>query len=604
MERDIMANRNDYVLVKKFSLDSFEDVYDSGVIKESTLNFLNNSTDSSFKERIGFYYLVLKNITGEDDPEEISKMIIDTEYMSKILGISNNDLGVDAYYINEEKREIQIFNFKYRSSWKQGSSFKVRDSFATNRFLALLANEGDVSDILNDNSLGNSSQNFCKTIDAINEITSYREKDDDISIVAYFVSNEDSPMPSYDINIMQDTYGISVRSISLGDISGFLTPKKEGIQAKLKVPTDKMMVYRESDDASNSSYIFSTSLYELARITSKSEDVRMHNSLEWEDSDDERLEYLKQMSLETSLLHDNVRGYLGSTPYNKGIIRTLEEEPSKFFMFNNGVTITANDVLVPSKKGAKFKFITLKDFQVVNGGQTLRSVHEYIKSNSSKEQVVESLRDSSVLIRAYNTKEADLEEPDSAIATQIARYTNSQNAISPADLRSNDEVQIQIQTYLAADGYDYVLKRNLRKRTKKNGSTRIPMELMAQILITDMGKPEKATNQKRKLFNDYYDDIFGKDLSLEAIPDLLRRYREIEEHYLSDSSRHGNRQKYLYLMYIMKKLQNISIEEAQNILELSLDEYSPGKKMADSRKLIYPGFKDLVDKKIQEYIFS
>lgn len=599
-----MANRNDYVLVKKFSLDSFEDVYDSGVIKESTLNFLNNSTDSSFKERIGFYYLVLKNITGEDDPEEISKMIIDTEYMSKILGISNNDLGVDAYYINEEKREIQIFNFKYRSSWKQGSSFKVRDSFATNRFLALLANEGDVSDILNDNSLGNSSQNFCKTIDAINEITSYREKDDDISIVAYFVSNEDSPMPSYDINIMQDTYGISVRSISLGDISGFLTPKKEGIQAKLKVPTDKMMVYRESDDASNSSYIFSTSLYELARITSKSEDVRMHNSLEWEDSDDERLEYLKQMSLETSLLHDNVRGYLGSTPYNKGIIRTLEEEPSKFFMFNNGVTITANDVLVPSKKGAKFKFITLKDFQVVNGGQTLRSVHEYIKSNSSKEQVVESLRDSSVLIRAYNTKEADLEEPDSAIATQIARYTNSQNAISPADLRSNDEVQIQIQTYLAADGYDYVLKRNLRKRTKKNGSTRIPMELMAQILITDMGKPEKATNQKRKLFNDYYDDIFGKDLSLEAIPDLLRRYREIEEHYLSDSSRHGNRQKYLYLMYIMKKLQNISIEEAQNILELSLDEYSPGKKMADSRKLIYPGFKDLVDKKIQEYIFS
>ena len=604
MERDIMANRNDYVLVKKFSLDSFEDVYDSGVIKESTLNFLNNSTDSSFKERIGFYYLVLKNITGEDDPEEISKMIIDTEYMSKILGISNNDLGVDAYYINEEKREIQIFNFKYRSSWKQGSSFKVRDSFATNRFLALLANEGDVSDILNDNSLGNSSQNFSKTIDAINEITSYREKDDDISIVAYFVSNEDSPMPSYDINIMQDTYGISVRSISLGDISGFLTPKKEGIQAKLKVPTDKMMVYRESDDASNSSYIFSTSLYELARITSKSEDVRMHNSLEWEDSDDERLEYLKQMSLETSLLHDNVRGYLGSTPYNKGIIRTLEEEPSKFFMFNNGVTITANDVLVPSKKGAKFKFITLKDFQVVNGGQTLRSVHEYIKSNSSKEQVVESLRDSSVLIRAYNTKEADLEEPDSAIATQIARYTNSQNAISPADLRSNDEVQIQIQTYLAADGYDYVLKRNLRKRTKKNGSTRIPMELMAQILITDMGKPEKATNQKRKLFNDYYDDIFGKDLSLEAIPDLLRRYREIEEHYLSDSSRHGNRQKYLYLMYIMKKLQNISIEEAQNILELSLDEYSPGKKMADSRKLIYPGFKDLVDKKIQEYIFS
>lgn len=596
-----MVNRNDYILVKKFSKDSFEEVCSSGIIGESVLKSLSKSGDVSFRERIGFYYLVLKNITGEDNLEDISKMIIDTEYMSKILGISNNDLGVDAYYINEEKREIQIFNFKYRANWKKGASFKTGDSFATNRFISLIANESDISDILNDESLGNNVDGFSKTIEAIDKINEYREKDDDISIVAYFVSNEDLPMPNHDINIMQDTYGISVRSISLEDISGFLTPKKEGIQARLKVPSDKMMVYRESDDASNSSYIFSASLYELARITSKNEDVRMNNSLEWEEPDKKRLEFLKNMSLETSLLHDNVRGYLGSTPYNKGIIRTLEEEPSKFFMFNNGVTITADDIIVPPKKGAKFKFITLKDFQVVNGGQTLRSVHEYIKSNSSKEQVVESLRDSSVLIRAYNTKEADLEEQDSAIATQIARYTNSQNAISPADLRSNDEVQIQIQTYLAADGYDYVLKRNLRKRTRKNGNTRIPMELLAQILITDKGKPEKATNQKRKLFNDYYDDIFGNDLSLESIPDLLRRYHEIEEHYLSDKSRHGNRQKYLYLMYIMKHLPSIDIEQAQNILEKSLEEYSPEKKLADSRKLIYPGFKTLVDKKIETF---
>lgn len=507
-----------------------------------------------------------------------------------------------THIILMKKGEIQLFNFKYRENWKPQKSFETGESFSTNRFLSILMNEDEAGDILDKKNC----EEYEKTINVINEITEYWEKDPEVSIVAYFVSNEENPLPEKDIRIMERTFHISVNPVTLDDISSFLAPKKYDIEAKLKIPADKIMVYRESDDSSNSSYIFSISLYELSRITCKDSALRKNYNIEWEETDNERKSSIESMELESSLLHDNVRGYLGHTPYNRGIIQTIEGEPSKFFMFNNGVTITADDIYVPTQLGARFKFVTLKNFQIVNGGQTLRSVYEYIAKNiKSTDNIVGSLRDAAVLVRAYNTKEEDNDNSDSTVASQIAQYTNSQNAISPADLRSNDKIQLQIQKYLSVAGYEYVLKRSSSRRTKKNGDTRINMDLMAQILCTNMGAPEKATTQKRKLFIDYYDDIFKSDsFTLEAIPDLLREYRDIEEYYmnLSEGGRQNYRQKYLYVMYIRKEIPNISIENARTLLEESLRGYSPEKKLADSRKMIYPRFKKFVDSNIILYI--
>lgn len=590
-----MANKHDYMLVKRFSEEAFEDfTNDMGINSD-------DFTDIQ-KARYGFYFLVLKNITGEENSSEISNMIIDTDFLKNVFKESNDDLGVDAYYIDKTKGEIQLFNFKYRENWKPQKSFGAGGSYATNRFLSILMYEDDAANILDQKN----HEEYKKTISIIDKITKYWENDPEVSIVAYFVSNEENPLPEKDIRIMERTYHISVNSITLDDISAFLAPKKSNIEAKLKVPSDKIMVYRESDDSSNSSYIFSISLYELSRITCKDSTLRKNCNIEWEEADDKRKDSIESMELEASLLHDNVRGYLGSTPYNRGIIQTIEGEPSKFFMFNNGVTITADDIYVPTKMGAKFKFVTLKNFQIVNGGQTLRSIYEYIAKNiKSTDNIVGSLRDAAVLVRAYNTKEEDNDNSDSTVAGQIAQYTNSQNAISPADLRSNDKIQLQIQKYLSVAGYEYVLKRSSSRRTKKNGDTRINMDLMAQILCTNMGAPEKATTQKRKLFIDYYDDIFKSDsFTLEAIPDLLREYRDIEEYYmnLSEGGRQNYRQKYLYVMYIRKEIPGITMNDARKLLEESLQNFSPENNLADSRKMIYSRFKKFVDDNIKLYI--
>ena len=76
----------------------------------------------------------------------------------------------------------------------------------------------------------------------------------------------------------------------------------------------------------------------LARITSKDEDFRV-NFKEYgttEVSDKECVNLLDYVDLDPSVLHDNVRGFLGKTPFNDGIIETIANDPKKFFMYNNG----------------------------------------------------------------------------------------------------------------------------------------------------------------------------------------------------------------------------------------------------------------------------
>ena len=74
------------------------------------------------KSRMGFYHLVLENVTGVRDADDVSEMIIDTDYNKLLYGKTVNDLGIDAInYIgddNEQEITVQLFNFKFRENYK------------------------------------------------------------------------------------------------------------------------------------------------------------------------------------------------------------------------------------------------------------------------------------------------------------------------------------------------------------------------------------------------------------------------------------------------------------------------------------------------------
>ena len=55
---------------------------------------------------------------------------------------------------------------------------------------------------------------------------------------------------------------------------------------------------------------------------------------------------IKGLELDFSVLFDNVRGYFGNTQFNENILKTLETEPTKFFMYNNGITMTSKVLIL------------------------------------------------------------------------------------------------------------------------------------------------------------------------------------------------------------------------------------------------------------------
>jgi hypothetical protein len=134
------------------------------------------------------------------------------------------------------------------------------------------------------------------------------------------------------------------------------------------------------------------------------------------------------------LLEQNVRTYLqAKTSVNKGILKTICEEPEMFFAYNNGLTATASLVKTSSRDDGSLAINYIRDFQIVNGGQTTASVlyaRDGLKYDLSK--VFAQVKLSVV-------EEQRLEK----IVPKISEYANTQNKVSLADLASNSPVQVR-----------------------------------------------------------------------------------------------------------------------------------------------------------------
>lgn len=113
------------------------------------------------------------------------------------------------------------------------------------------------------------------------------------------------------------------------------------------------------------------SLVDVVRIFSSDEQLTHKYNIE----DDSEIEGAK---LDISLLYDNVRGYLEETSFNKNIRNTLKENYMDFFMFNNGITVTAEEITSEPKNSNEKYLFTLKNYQIVNGGQTIRTIFSYL----------------------------------------------------------------------------------------------------------------------------------------------------------------------------------------------------------------------------------
>lgn len=144
---------------------------------------------------------------------------------------------------------------------------------------------------------------------------------------------------------------------------------------------------------------------------------------------------------EVRLMENNVRVFLQSTgKVNKGIKKTIAEEPEKFISYNNGLSVTVSDIEFNEKdKNRDFYTISkLIGLQIVNGGQTTATIRE----SYYKDEEVENVRKLNVPVKINLIKQKD--EKD-ALISFISRYANTQNGIKNTDIQSNNSYHIQME---------------------------------------------------------------------------------------------------------------------------------------------------------------
>jgi hypothetical protein len=136
------------------------------------------------------------------------------------------------------------------------------------------------------------------------------------------------------------------------------------------------------------------------------------------------------------VLQRNVRSFLQVRgKVNKGIRNTIINEPTRFLAYNNGITATAESLRYSSSTGGQLVITHVTGFQIVNGGQTVASIHHACKKDNV------SIADIYVQAKISEVDESIMEE----LVPQISRFANMQNRINDADFSSNDPFHIRIE---------------------------------------------------------------------------------------------------------------------------------------------------------------
>ena len=184
----------------------------------------------------------------------------------------------------------------------------------------------------------------------------------------------------------------------------------------------------------------------------------------------------------------NIRGYLGGNPLNNTMRQTVQDRPSDFFYFNNGVSAVCTEYTIIGSR------LEAKNLQIINGAQTLNAIRHVGPQSEGR-----------VLFRLTKTTSVKTE---SGINAEIIRYNNSQNIVKDADFRSNDSIQQWLEKRIkewdrrwrAVEQFYYLRKRVVGGRRGKGRGRKL--EEFAKIRYAWLHEPYTISAMPRSLFHD------------------------------------------------------------------------------------------------------
>jgi hypothetical protein len=376
-------------------------------------------------------FLAVQKITFLQD-EEVYEHLIFTDYHKT----GKQEELLDAYMILDEGDEIELklFQFKFRQDYAGGVSTKELYAFVDRMNRVFLR-----SDLQDDATL----EAFSEVRKALDQARKSNRKAKRVRIQCYYIVNGQDVSRSDALKIEEirniyaqdrQTYGFTFETYGVLKIYNLITEGRVPIESEtLEMLTDrKPEPFLLHDIGKNPNGMPLKVAVGFVNVNQFTRLVDRYSNNE--------------------LFEMNVRYFLGAgRDVNKRIIETITSDQSPWFGFmNNGVSITADKVVLDlPASGGKLK-VHLENPQIINGCQTVNALYHAKYAPELKDKFQGN---SAVMVRIY-----EIDRENRAFLDALIIATNSQNAIRPQDLLSNDPIQKILQRTMAGYGIGYERK--------------------------------------------------------------------------------------------------------------------------------------------------
>ncbi|MBD2541216.1 AIPR family protein [Coleofasciculus sp. FACHB-SPT36] len=228
------------------------------------------------------------------------------------------------------------------------------------------------------------------------------------------------------------------------------------------------------------------------------------------------------------LFAKNLRDFIDQTQANDEIIRTIKEEPSLFWYFNNGVTVLCQE-LQKKTKGTKrlSDDFFAKGISIINGAQTIGSIGRAYEDDP--EDLEEKLEEAQIFIRLIS-----LEKCSDDFGMKITKATNTQNTVESRDFVALDPTQQRLAQELKAWDKDkiYFYKRSAEMVSNENSCTLSEATIALACFNPDLGLSVIAKKDISEIWGDtsstLYKIIFNNSISSIQLWRVVEVYRIVE----------------------------------------------------------------------------
>lgn len=276
------------------------------------------------------------------------------------------------------------------------------------------------------------------------------------------------------------------------------------------------------------------------------------------------------------LFEKNIRGGLGDTSeVNQAIRDTLINRPEFFYYFNNGITILVDSYTprrrnnINRRESGGFDF---KNMSVINGAQTISTIGKAYKSGDVTNDTLSKVKISCRFIKSLINISKDLENNDDVddISLDITIANNNQNKVTSRDFASKDPIQLELRKSIALEPpYQYEIKRSDSPQTNPSPYI-IDLDDALNALVCCNFALRNIANLKsnrgrffESLTGPLYKSVFNPSVTSVKVINAVNVYRECLKHLV-----------HLEKTSVVKREQKIVIHGRYVLISIVMNEFS------------------------------